>query len=364
MDSRSYKSKRQYLQMTNNNNNRRNNKSNPVSYNVRMAPTVPLAQQRVYSGRDLIVPSYSGMATFNSDYYSINPRLADKFPSASLQAQRYDMYQFDELVFRWVPTSAVTTSPGVIFLAWEPNANRDAPSDDSTGLQAMNAYEHHSQGPVYSPNLVLRISKNKLGGPRYCRSGPTMSDLNLYDTGRFLVASDKCDATGEGYFEVDYRIRFFNYHLEEGDPIQNRAASVRLITSAITCPTGVETQIAFNSLVEDFGGDDTTALSSGDVLLPKGKYLIMGTVDVRDDTNELFQGLIRIRKNGAALSTDHISYDKWAATTGPHFHTVHVHGIVSSSGTDTIGLSATLTGAAGTLTVQKDSTRMTILALS
>jgi hypothetical protein len=342
--------------MTNNNNNRRNNRSNPVSYNpVLQRSTTSLP--RVVSGKDIIVTDFTGTASWGSSDYSINPRLADKFPSANLTAQRYDMYQFEELVFRYHPTTAVTNTKGVIFLAWEPNANRGPPDT----LAQINAFEHHTEGPIYNPNITLRVPKNRLGPPKYTRDGPTCSDLNLFDTGKLIVASDDVTGSEGGYIEVFYRIRFMNYHLEETTPVQNRAAEVSLITSSQSISTGVATQVAFNSLLEDFNGDDTIALASGEVTLPKGKYLVSTYVNVRDDTAESFSAQIAISKNSVATAA--VSRQVIHGASAVQDSCVCTSTVVSSSGSDTVGTICTATGAAGNLSIMVGS-RMTILALS
>jgi hypothetical protein len=191
-----------------------------------------------------------------------------------------------------------------------------------------------------------------------------MSDLVLYDTGRLIVASDKCDATGEGYFEVDYRIRFFNYHLEEGSPIQNRVLVARLITSSQEVFTETEALVAFNSLTEDFGGDDTVVNDGGSIRLPKGKYLVLATVGVQDDTAESYSLQTRIKKNAAALSPDAITFNEWASSGSVHPHSTTIQGIVDSDGTDEVGLYVTVEGNAGDFVIVKDTTTMTIVALS
>jgi hypothetical protein len=348
--------------MTKSNNKRRNNnRSNPVSYNAKLAPTKPLVQQRIYSGKDLIVTNVQGVTPFGSSDYSINPRLVDKFPSASLTAQRYDMYQFDELVFRFHPTTAVTTTKGVLILGWEPNANRGPPDT----ISQVNAFEHHAEGPIYSPNIILRVPKASLGGPRYCRSGPTMSDLNLYDCGKLIVASDDVTGSEGGYVEVSYKIRFFNYHLEEGTAVQNRVAHAILIGGPQTISaSGISEPVIFNSLTEDFGGDDTVALNSGELLLPKGKYLVHAQLSCKNSVAEEFTASVEVTFNGAILSPRSYGINMTAAPVGLPELNVTAVAIVESDGTDTVGALAYLLGATGTLTVTDGVSRLTVTALS
>lgn len=337
---------------------------NPVSYNLTLPRNRPLTNQRLFSGKDIIVPDFSvSVTTFGADDYFINPRLNASFPSASLQSQRYDMYQFEELRFHYHPTSAVTTTPGVVILAWEPNANKGSPET----LQQINAFECHSEGPSYSPNLSLSIPRNKLGGPRYTRFGPVGSDLNLYDTGKLIVAHDKCSLSAgyltEGYIEVYYRIRFFNYHLEEQDPSQSRCAEARLINT-VPMTTGVSAYLGFDSLGEDFGGDPRVRLTFpyGGMIVPPGKYLVNYWVTAVDDTSENFDLTVELRKNLTPLSPSVFTPSK-----------SNVGGFISVTGSAVVqqnqdddnvifGLYVTLTGAAGELNIV--GARMTFTALS
>jgi hypothetical protein len=339
--------------------------SNPVSYNLTLSKNKPLVNQRLFTGKDIIVPDFSvTVTTFGSSDHLINPRLEASFPSASLQSQRYDMYQFEELKFHYHPTSAVTTTPGVVILAWEPNANKGPPET----LQQINAFESHSEGPAYSPNLVLSIPKNKLGGPRYTRYGPVGSDLNLYDTGKLIVAHDKCSTTAgyltEGYIEVYYKIKFFNYHLEEQAPSQARCAEFRVITPK-SFTTGMGKALWFDSVGSDFGGDPRVESNPlGYVVVPPGKYLVDFYVTASDSAIEAFNMSVELQHNSAALSPP-VYMANYSPVGG--YLTVSGSVIVEQAPFDSHVaanwlLDVTLTGAAGTLNVI--GSRMVFSALS
>jgi len=336
-------------------------RNNPVSYNARLASSA-LTTSRTYSGKDIIVTDFTGTSSFGASDYALNPRLPDKFPSASFAAQRYDMYQFEELVFHYHPTTAVTTSKGVMFLAWEPNANKGPPDT----IAQINAFESHSQGPIYNPSISLRVPKNKLGPTRYCRAGPTGSDLNLYDTGRLIVASDDVVSGEGGYVEVSYRIRFFNYHLEETSSVQSRMAASRLIISDQPLTTGVPEIVSFNGLAEDFNGDDLFNVDLGLISLPKGKYFINATIMAKDSANERFEVRYDLRKNGSTLSVPCFVRTSYAPPGAglPIYATETITCIVDSDGTDTYDILATLVGATGTLSIIREATRVQIAALS
>lgn len=229
---------------------------------------------RLCHGKDLIVEDFIPpvSAANNFSEYIINPRWPTRFPSASLTAQRYDMYCFEELEFHYFPTTAVTTSQGIVFMGWEPNANRGPPET----VAQMNAFEHHTQGPIYSSGIRLRVPKSALGGLRYCRNHATCSDLNFYDTGRLILGGDKNSGALGGYVEVYYKVRFFQYHLEETLPYQSRCAMMDAsgTTTTTALADGVWTTID-NTLSECFSPQGCiTKVATGQWLVPAGKYMV------------------------------------------------------------------------------------------
>lgn len=329
--------------------------SNPISFNPLLRKSAP-SSSRVAAGKDIIVSDYTVLSSFSASDYALNPRLEDKFPSANLTAQRYDMYQFEELAFHWFPTTAVTTSPGIVFLGWEPNANSGPP----TTVTQINAFEHHIQTPVYKP-VTLRIPKNFLGPPRYTRSGPTGSDLNFYDTGRLIVASDHGDSKS-GYVEVTYRIRFFNYHLERTTMVQSRLAEARRITTDQTFAAGTETTVEFNSLGEDFNGDDSIALASnGQITLPAGKYQVWIMVHLQNQVNEATVYNLYLEKDGATPVPD--VFTQMSVPGVGALSTLHLQAVIDSNGTSVFRVRASMAAATGPCDLVTGS-RISILALS
>lgn len=344
--------------MTNNNNKKKTKaKSNPVSFNPSLTRPSPL--NRVHAGRDIIVTTLSGASTFTASEYCINPRLSDLFPSASLSATRYDMYQFEELSFHYHPTTAVTTTPGVLFLAWEPNAARGPPDS----VAQISAYESNIQGPIYSPNLTLRVPKNKLGGMRYTRSGPTGSDLNLYDTGKLIVATDAVTSGECGYIEVFYKIRFSNYHLEETSPVQNRIGELYR-SGNWDFVSSVITPIPWNVITYDFCGGGIQLDPSGTFRLPTGVYHIVADVTFAIDPISAGQVFIEIYKNGAGLPQG--SYSSVFIPSGtPGNWSLMTQATIGVHETDTLYISV-LSGIAsvGYQRLLTDTSRVTMTALS
>lgn len=247
----------------------------PAAFNPRLPRTTPGAP-RVISGKDIILAAVEGSATPTFTEIDINPRLPDSFPSGHLSAQRYDMYEFTSLRFRYFPTSAATDTKGIIFLGWEPNANRQAPPNTTDGVKIINAFEYHTQGPVWSPSIVLNVDPKHLPPPRYCRYLPTSSDLNLYDTGSLVVGADGGPGGTVGYVEVEYSIRFYGYHLEDTLRSQSRAAVATLAVAPGTATTKEVTP----TFIEKFGNTLFSFVTGNEWVIPAGKYLINSIMDM------------------------------------------------------------------------------------
>jgi hypothetical protein len=71
----------------------------------------------------------------------------------------------------------------------------------------------------------------------------------LYDTGSLIVGSDGGPGSKTGYVEVEYSIRFYNYHIEDTLPSQSRAAYATLALAGGTAAIKVVTP----TFLEKFG---------------------------------------------------------------------------------------------------------------
>jgi len=323
----------------NNNNNRRRRQrqadaSFPVAFSPKLGRNLP-SVGKISVGKDLIVDHFNcpESATGNFEEYIINPRWPTRFPSAHLTAQRYDMYMFEELEFRYFPTNATTISPGIIFMGWEPNANRGPPNT----VAQINAFEHFTQGPVYGQGIRLRIPRAALSCMRYCRSSPVATDLNIYDTGRLIVGGDRSapGASVGGYIEVYYRIRFSQYHLEDLSPYQSRMALLAPESSAETYPVPDSTKTTLPTVLKECFSPRGCIKPAGvgKWILPIGKYLVNAAVNYIGGNTNLLQTTTRLLLDGAQV---------------PNLYS-HFHDATSQTVRRTDGLN-------GLLTVDKEST--------
>jgi hypothetical protein len=307
------------------------------------------------AGSDTFVSSVAGSTGFSASGYQVNPGLADRNLALSKEAQKYDQYQFEELTFRFVRSRAITTTPGMVGLALDPNPN----SSDPSALNRFNAYEIRKMDSVYT-EILLRVPKEALAGWRYIRSGPLGSDLSLYDVGRLIVATqDEDDTSKIGFVEVHYRVKFKHYHLEPATPTPH-GVSLYNLSSSQTMTNNTYEVIEFDEAVVD--GVAVTP-SSGVFTLPTGQYLIQTELVLRNNTDEDSAGIAKIRKNGAEL-TPPVTANSVSNGPANQCHNLVLTAYVVSDGTDTIDVQGYITGLAGTLVALGDNCRITIRALT
>jgi len=299
------------------------------------------------------VSTVAGSVSFASNGYQINPGLADRNLALSKEAQKYDQYRFRKLRFRFVRSRAVTTTPGMIGMALDPNPN----TSDPAALARFNAYEIRTMESVYAP-MELNIPQEALSGWRFVRCGPNGSDRSLYDIGRLIVATqDEDDTSKVGFIEIHYEVEFKHYHLEPTAPMPNALAILNL-SSTQNITTATPTTITLDEEIVDGIG---VTNASGVLTLPCGQYKVTGQVCSYDTSSEAFDQTFELLKDGSSLSPPVQANAYNASGRGSQSS---LTGWLYSDGTTTVSLQATLVGTAGTLQIAGDRTRIVIESLS
>lgn len=183
--------------------NQRDKNKIPVAYTVQMKGNSRV--NRIEKVQDLFIEAVSGSTNFALKQYSINPGIPTSFPSLSLAAARADEYRFRKLRFRFVPTTAVTTTKGMVGLAFDPNPNQGPVGS----LQLIQAYEYSIVKSVYADSTILEIPKSALSTWRMVRNDWTSKSLIGIDVGTLSVFSLDMDTSAKvGFIEVDGEIEF------------------------------------------------------------------------------------------------------------------------------------------------------------
>jgi len=313
----------------------------PVSYGVSSGTS--RRGKQVESGADTFISTVAGSVSFASNGFSINPGLEARNLALSKEAQKYDQYEFEALSFRFVRSRAITTTPGMVGIAFDPNPNSASPAL----LNRFNAYEMRVMGSVYS-EITLHVPRDALRGWRFVRCGPNGTDLSIYDVGRLIVATqDEDDTSKVGFVEMHYRIKFKHYHLEPSVPIPHALSLYRLGASQ-GYATGVAEIVGYDTAQVD---GLVVVPTAGVFTLPCGQYLVRATFIAKDTAVETLFASATFEVDAVGVSTTNIGL----RSAGVANHQIQglLETYVVSDGTTTVSLSVTLTGAAGTLAIEQ-----------
>lgn len=288
---------------------------------------------------------------FSGLSYEINPGLAATFPRLSVEASVWEQYRVYALRVRVVPTVATSTN-GSLILSPDYDSND---RNQVTEREALNAADS-VQGNIWMEVACeLDVAAIHASGPRkYIRSSNVPWGKIDYDAARVHVASTTTTANLlVGKVWIDYDIEFFKpVYLSSLDNSPTTMAMFGSTTNQ-NLTTGTATKVLFPTLVTNPLIIVDTASS---YVLPRGCYHVIVCVTVADDTSEGFQGLVEILQDGAALTPVRASTLVYNESKSATNLTAVVQAILTSTGTNAFTVSATLTGAAGILSLPGNGT--------
>jgi hypothetical protein len=284
----------------------------------------------------------------------MNPGLS-AFTGLSTEANLYDRYRVLRWDIEYVPSNAVFTTAGIVYLAYDVDIGDGTPTTSA----ALTNYEGNVRDQVYE-KICLRVPPNKVHEQvksKKTRCGPIPGDYELTDVCTLLVATDDCaNANDLGKLYLIYEIELLNrqYDIVARLP---KNLNVRNLSANLSFTTGVAKNLDFDeSIVSGFDISD----ASGVYTLPCGAFLITGTVIFRDTASETFTSTVELLVNGVSTSPPQAQTTAEASTASNHQQAFCFY--ASSADSFTIALSTTLTGAAGTLTAVGDNSRLAIQA--
>jgi len=297
-----------------------------------------------------LVSSVLGSVAFAATRYRVNPGLAASFPWLAVEAAKWEQYRFHKLRYRYV-TRTSTATVGSVILSPEYSVNDPAPI---TEAQASNTADAAEDAVWKEVSCVLDpVAMFPSGQRKLVRHGNVPGDLNLYDVAAFYLCTvEETGTDAIGKLWVDYDVELF---VPQNSSLTAPASSVVSFAgraSAQTFTTTVQAVLDFDAFDEDPLGIGADA--SGLYTPPNGMYEVSVQGSFRDSSAELLALRVDIYKNGAALPVPALALATWTATANG-FVPVNVSGIVSCSGSDTVGIYVTMTGAAGTLTSIADT---------
>lgn len=174
-------------------------------------------QERLRNGDVIVthrefIQDINGSVDFQNNVFNINPGLPQVFPWLSSLARLFESYVLEKLEFEF-QTMASTNTQGSVMAAVDYDVT-DLPATTKVQLASYQGYKRSS--PWLSFNNHSTTSNLTKRKTYYVRDGPPPpnSDLKLYDTGLFQLATQgmaNADPVGELY--CSYRVRFMTPQL-------------------------------------------------------------------------------------------------------------------------------------------------------
>jgi hypothetical protein len=294
--------------------------------------------------RELVNASVAGSTSFTvQSTLAINPGLAATFPWLAPQAQQWEQYVCHQLHVIWVPI-APTSTAGDIMISPEYDSSEPEPTTETQLVDSADTVVDSCWNSLVC--CLDPLAMKGFGPRRFVRACAIAGDIKTFDVAKVYIASNnETGTTAIGKLYIEYDFEFFKPQNSPLPYTYPQGTSFFGQTSNQTLTTTVATPVLFASVVYDplnFG-----PASSGVFTPPAGCYRIEARIACVDSTTgEAFTGHLGIFKNGTLVThTDSYSYfesyDIWNYTSG----------VVPCNGTDTISITATLTGSSGTLAV-------------
>jgi len=305
--------------------------------------TIPMEQP--FHGSESL-GRFNGSANFTETQFPINPGQAGTFPWLSKEAQLWEKYEFDKLEFEFRTTinEFSTNAYGRVILGVDYDAADPPPSSRS---QAEISRPVTAQAPYF--NQLLRLRKSDMIEPlrrHYVRPGnvPGGADIKMYDVGNLNFGTDgNINASEVGELWVHYSGKFYTQILESTTTAPNNNQVASFVSSGNEAMT---TAVPYTFLMPTVNANGINAVNTAGVItLPAGNYLVDGLVRVTDGSNEL------LTVSAAIPTVSPISSIMKVGPTGTTEEiTVSVApGFFVSTGSNSLSIVATATGAAGVL---------------
>jgi len=195
---------------------------------------------------------------------------------------------------------------------------------------------------------------------KFTRPCLVAGDIKTYDMGKLYIITNNCANTnpiGKLYLEYDFEFFVPNSSPDPSTTPQQTSFFIQNATQTVS--TGVATPVLWDSKVFDALGFGSA--TAGVFTPPAGCYRISTTVGCVDTTAESFDSQISLFKNGIALTLPvNAAFNANASLGATSIHNLTCEGVIPMNGTDTFQVQVTLTGAAGTLSVEAQFCQLVI----
>ncbi len=317
------------------------------------------ARDKRMKGCEFIATITGNSSTITSTYYGVNPGLEVTFPRLSIEARTWQFYRFHMIKFVYLGTAPSSTTGAVLL---SPDYDPDnLLGDNESGLANT---QDARQGNAWLPfEVVLDPAAMYATNPRKkIRRGSVPAPLSAYDSARLTVSSIANGTTNAiGKLWVVYDVEFFVPQVES--PTDPRAPSIVAynLPSDQTITTATPTVADLDETML-FSASQTVPWtnSNGTITPARGSYLVRVDLSAIDSGAEVFTLFASLFVNGAALSIP-IEGEQFRSATANAAISCSFGGPVYFDGDDTCTVVVTLTGAAGTLSLRSDKSRIVFL---
>lgn len=254
--------------------------STPAAKNVRVVNVPPTIKQEkgktIIVGHEQIKTVY-GSAAFESNQYAVNPGLP-MYAWLSTQAAGWEKHKYRKLQYVYVPSEAVTTTPGSVYLAADYDPSDPAPET----LAAMSTFETQSASRVYeSLKLNMNISRMYDGvQAKKNRCGPVSGDLQLYDGATINVCTVGCaDNTAIGQLWVYYEIELISVQVSPPYHLSKRVSKFNKTIAETVAGSGGTLEVQWDSEITNGLDLDFDAVEPR-IVLPCGVFEVSGKLSL------------------------------------------------------------------------------------
>jgi hypothetical protein len=211
-----------------------------------------------------------GSTSFQVTQYSVQPGLPGVFPWLATQAQRYQQYHVRKIQFEFI-TRTGTTTTGSVILAADYDASQPPPGTEQQVASYQGAIEDVPWRGI-TCNLDPRAI-HATGPRKFIRDGNVPGDITSYDACNFFLCTTgmpNTDAIGKLW--VHYSIELHVPQIIAAVP----SSACFFYAGENDVKEFVTDNVAYNLrppvIQNTFGA--TYDVKTGDILLPKGVYLV------------------------------------------------------------------------------------------
>jgi len=323
-----------------------------IAQNPKLSPMFPTgASSRARRTRveveDEYIADISGSVSFSTTAFAVNPGQSKVFPWLSKEALLFEKYKILRLEFYYRPqVSAYATNgqTGKVMLSFDFDAS-DAPP--ASKQQVEDTHPHSDGMPFEEVILTIDPKDCSLQDSYYVRPGglPGSSDIKTFDVGILSVSTVGNNSTANiGELRVRYAIALHDPVLENtvSAPLNYHLSQFQSASSENSGASGSMTTLLLTTSVSNGLG---LTNSSGIFILPTGNYLVFGD-DLAATGSGITSHFLYLLVNGSAIANVSANSSSYAWQESSQ----NVTQFITSTGSTTLALAASLAYASGTCT--------------